>query len=525
MAKTIKFGDDVKKSMQAGVDKLADTVKVTLGPKGRNVILDKKFGSPLITNDGVSIAREIELEDPFENMGAQIVKEVAIKTNDIAGDGTTTATVLAQAIIKEGIKNTTAGANPILIREGIKLAVNKSVEEIENIAKPINGKDDISRVATISAASEEIGNLIANAMEIVGNEGLITIEDSKSMKTELVIVEGMEFENGLLSPYFVTDLDKMISELYNPYILVTDKHIVTINEILPILEKIIAQNRQFLIICDDIESEALNAIVVNKLRGTFTGAVVKAPLLGEKRLQMLEDICTLTGATLISSSNGIELVDVELYHLGESEKTKCSMDKTSIVGGFGEKETIEEKTNNIKSQIEECDNEQDKAFLKKRLAKLNGGVAIIKVGAITETELKETKLRIEDAVNATKAAVEEGIVPGGGTAYITILNSVSKLKSKNQDIQTGINIIVKALESPIRQIALNAGVEGSVIINKLRRSKIGTGYDALNNKYVNMIDAGIVDPAKVTRSALQNASSVASTFLTTEAGVAEAVKK
>lgn len=519
MAKMIKFGEDVKKGMQAGVDKLADTVKVTLGPKGRNVILERKYGSPLITNDGVSIAREIELEDPFENMGAQIVKEVATKTNDVAGDGTTTATVLAQAIIKEGIKNTTAGANPILIREGIKMAVEVAVNEIKAISKPINGKEDIARVATISAANKEIGDLIADAMDKVGNDGLITIEDSKSMKTELVVVEGMEFDNGLLSPYMVTDLDKMEAELINPYILVTDKHIVNINEIIGVLEKIVNAGRQFLIICDDIENEAMQAIIVNKLRGTFTGAVVKAPGIGEKRKAMLDDICTLTGATLISDDLGLTLEEADLIFLGEANRIKCTMSKTSIIGGLGNQEMINERVENLKSQIETADNDVDKEILKGRLAKLTGGVAIIKVGALTETELKETKLRIEDAVNATKAAVEEGIVPGGGSAYITILNTVKKLKSKVSDIQVGINIITSALESPIKQIATNAGVEGSVIINRIKKSKPGVGYDALNDKYVDMIEDGIVDPAKVTRSALQNASSVASTFLTTEAGV------
>lgn len=521
MAKIIKFGEDVKKSMQIGVDTLADAVKVTLGPKGKNVVLSKRYGLPLITNDGVSIAKEIELDDPFENMGAQIVKEVAIKTNSVAGDGTTTATVLAQCLIKEGFKNITAGANPILIREGMKLAVNKAVEEIKKLSIPVSCKEDIERVATISAANNEIGKLIADAMDKVGNEGLITIEDSKSMQTELVIVEGMEIESGLLSHYFVTDLDKFECELHNPLILVTDKHIISVNEILPILEKIVATNRQFLIICDDIENEALQAIIVNKLRGTFSGAVIKAPGIGDKKQENLLDICSVVGAELISSETGLEFEDVELHHLGESDKIKATMENVSIIGGCSIKENLNERIKSVKSQLETVETELEKELLRKRLAKLSGGVAIIKVGALTETELKETKLRIEDAVNATKAAVEEGIVPGGGTAYVDIIDEVSNIKAKTQDEKIGIDIVLKALEAPVRQISSNACVEGSVVLNNVRKSDKGIGYDALNDIYVDMIKEGIVDPCKVTVSALQNAVSIASTFLTTECGVAE----
>ena len=524
MSKVIKFGEDVKKSMQIGVDTLADAVKVTLGPKGKNVILSKRYGLPLITNDGVSIAKEIELEDPFENMGAQIVKEVAIKTNDVSGDGTTTATVLAQCLIREGFKNITAGANPILLREGMKLAATKAVEEIKTMAISVKCKEDIERVATISSASNEIGKLIADAMDKVGNEGLITIEDSKSMKTELVIVEGMEIESGLLSHYFVTDLDKFECELHNPLILVTDKHIVSVNEIIPVLEKIVQANRQFLIICDDIENEALQALIVNKLRGTFSGAVIKASGVGEKKKEILLYICSVVGATLISSETGIEFEEVELHHLGESIKIKATMEKTSIIDGQSKDEVLSDRITSVLSQIQTCESELEKELLRKRLAKLSGGVAVIKVGALTETELKETKLRIEDAVNATKAAVEEGIVPGGGTTYVNIISEVSKVKANSTDGQIGVNVVLKALEAPIRQISANAGVEGSVILNQVLQSPIGIGYDALNDEFVNMIEEGIVDPAKVTISALQNAVSIASTFLTTECGVADLSK-
>ncbi len=521
MAKTLKFGEDARRAMQAGVDKLADTVKVTLGPKGRNVVLDKKFGTPLITNDGVSIAREIELEDPYENMGAQLVKEVATKTNDVAGDGTTTATLLAQAIIREGLKNVTAGANPMLLRNGVKKAVDKAVEEIKNISKPVNGKEDIARVAAISAADEEIGKLIADAMEKVGNEGVITIEESKSMGTELDVVEGMQFDRGYVSPYMSTDNEKMEASLDNPYILITDKKITNIQEILPVLEEIVKTGKQLLIIAEDIEGEAMATLVVNKLRGTFTCVAVKAPGFGDRRKEMLQDIAILTGGQVISEELGRDLKETTLDMLGQAESVKVTKDNTTIVNGKGNSADIKDRVELIKTQIEDSTSEFDKEKLQERLAKLAGGVAVIKVGAVTETELKERKLRIEDALNATKAAVEEGIVPGGGTAYVNVINEVAKLTSDVQDEQVGINIIVRALEEPMRQIAANAGVEGSVIIEKIRNSEAGTGYDALNDEYKNMIKAGIVDPTKVTRSALQNAASVASTFLTTEAAVAD----
>ena len=521
MAKTLKFGEDARRAMQAGVDKLADTVKVTLGPKGRNVVLDKKFGAPLITNDGVSIAREIELEDPYENMGAQLVKEVATKTNDVAGDGTTTATLLAQAIIREGLKNVTAGANPMLLRNGVKKAVDKAVEEIKNISKPVNGKEDIARVAAISAADEEIGKLIADAMEKVGNEGVITIEESKSMGTELDVVEGMQFDRGYVSPYMSTDNEKMEASLDNPYILITDKKITNIQEILPVLEEIVKTGKQLLIIAEDIEGEAMATLVVNKLRGTFTCVAVKAPGFGDRRKEMLQDIAILTGGQVISEELGRDLKETTLDMLGQAESVKVTKDNTTIVNGKGNSADIKDRVELIKTQIEDSTSEFDKEKLQERLAKLAGGVAVIKVGAVTETELKERKLRIEDALNATKAAVEEGIVPGGGTAYVNVINEVAKLTSDVQDEQVGINIIVRALEEPMRQIAANAGVEGSVIIEKIRNSEAGTGYDALNDEYKNMIKAGIVDPTKVTRSALQNAASVASTFLTTEAAVAD----
>ncbi|EHI97348.1 MULTISPECIES: chaperonin GroEL [unclassified Clostridium] len=521
MAKMLKFGEDARRSMQIGVDKLADTVKVTLGPKGRNVVLDKKFGAPLITNDGVSIAREIELEDPYENMGAQLVKEVATKTNDVAGDGTTTATLLAQAIIREGLKNVTAGANPILIRTGIKMAVDKAVEEIKKISKQIDGKEDIARVAAISAADEEVGKLIADAMEKVGNEGVITIEESKSMGTELDVVEGMQFDRGYVSPYMATDNEKMEANLENPYILITDKKISSIQEILPILEQIVQSGKKLLIIAEDIEGEAMATLVVNKLRGTFTCVAVKAPGFGDRRKEMLQDIAILTGGTVISEELGRDLKETTVDMLGTADSVKVSKENTVIVNGKGESVAIKERIGQIKAQIEETTSEFDKEKLQERLAKLAGGVAVIKVGAATETELKEKKLRIEDALNATKAAVEEGIVAGGGTAYVNVINEVAKLTSDVPDTQVGINIITKALEEPVRQIAANAGVEGSVIIEKVKNSEPGIGYDALHDKYINMIKGGIVDPTKVTRSALQNAASVASTFLTTEAAVAD----
>ena len=525
MAKMIEFGEEARRAMQSGVDKLANTVKVTLGPKGRNVILDKKFGSPLITNDGVSIAREIELEDPYENMGAQLVKEVATKTNDVAGDGTTTATLLAQAIIREGLKNVTAGANPILIRNGIKKAVDVAVEEIKNISKPVAGKEDIARVAAISAADEEIGTLISDAMEKVGNEGVITVEESKSMGTELDVVEGMQFDRGYVSPYMATDTEKMEALLDNPLILITDKKITNIQEILPILEQIVQNGRKLLIIAEDVEGEAMATLVVNKLRGTFNCVAVKAPGFGDRRKEMLQDIAVLTGGEVISEELGRDLKEVTLDMLGQAESVKVTKENTTIVNGKGEKSLIKERINQIKTQIEETSSEFDKEKLQERLAKLSGGVAVIKVGAATETELKERKLRIEDALAATKAAVEEGIVPGGGTAYVNAINKVAELTSEVDDTQVGINIIVKALEEPMRQIAINAGLEGSVIIEKVKYSEAGIGYDALNDKYVNMLQAGIVDPTKVTRSALQNAASVASTFLTTEAAVVDIPQK
>ncbi|ELC8466571.1 chaperonin GroEL [Clostridium perfringens] len=525
MAKTLLFGEEARRSMQAGVDKLANTVKVTLGPKGRNVILDKKFGSPLITNDGVTIAREIELEDAYENMGAQLVKEVATKTNDVAGDGTTTATLLAQAIIREGLKNVTAGANPILIRNGIKTAVEKAVEEIQKISKPVNGKEDIARVAAISAADEKIGKLIADAMEKVGNEGVITVEESKSMGTELDVVEGMQFDRGYVSAYMVTDTEKMEAVLDNPLVLITDKKISNIQDLLPLLEQIVQAGKKLLIIADDIEGEAMTTLVVNKLRGTFTCVGVKAPGFGDRRKEMLQDIATLTGGVVISDEVGGDLKEATLDMLGEAESVKVTKESTTIVNGRGNSEEIKNRINQIKLQLEATTSEFDKEKLQERLAKLAGGVAVVKVGAATETELKESKLRIEDALAATKAAVEEGIVPGGGTAYVNVINEVTKLTSDIQDEQVGINIIVRSLEEPMRQIAHNAGLEGSVIIEKVKNSDAGVGFDALRGEYKDMIKAGIVDPTKVTRSALQNAASVASTFLTTEAAVADIPEK
>ena len=525
MAKMIEFGESARRAMQVGVDKLADTVKVTLGPKGRNVVLEKKFGSPLITNDGVSIAREIELEDPYENMGAQLVKEVATKTNDVAGDGTTTATLLAQAIIREGLKNVTAGANPMLIRNGIRMAVETAVNEIQCISKPVDGKDDIARFAAISAADDTIGELIANAMEKVGTEGVITVEESKSMGTELEVVEGMQFDRGYVSAYMVTDTEKMEANLDNPLILITDKKISNIQEILPILEQIVQSGRKLLIIAEDIEGEAMTTLVVNKLRGTFNCVAVKAPGFGDRRKEMLKDIAVLTGGQVISDELGLDLKEVTLEMLGQAESIKVTKENTVIVNGRGNKESIQDRVYQIRTQYEESTSEFDKEKLQERLAKLAGGVAVIKVGAATETELKERKLRIEDALAATKAAVEEGIVPGGGTAYVNVINKVAELTSDVSDTQVGINIIVRALEEPMRQIATNAGVEGSVIIERVKNSEVGMGYDALHGEYINMLKAGIVDPTKVTRSALQNASSVASTFLTTEAAVVDIPQK
>jgi chaperonin GroEL len=525
MAKSIIFGEEARRSMQKGVDSLADTVKVTLGPKGRNVVLDKKFGSPLITNDGVTIAREIELQDPYENMGAQLVKEVATKTNDVAGDGTTTATLLAQAIIREGLKNVTAGANPMLIRNGIKMAVEKAVEEIKAISKPVSGKEDIARVAAISASDEETGRLIADAMEKVGNEGVITVEESKSMGTELDVVEGMQFDRGYVSPYMVTDAEKMEAVLDDAYILITDKKISNIQEILPVLEQIVQQGKKLLIIAEDVEGEAMATLVVNKLRGTFTCVGVKAPGFGDRRKEMLLDIATLTGGTVVSEELGRDLKETTIEMLGRAEIVKVSKENTTIVNGRGDKAAIHDRVSQIKRQIEETTSDFDREKLQERLAKLAGGVAVIKVGAATETELKEKKLRIEDALAATKAAVEEGIVPGGGVAYINAIPAVAALTSENTDIQVGINIIRRSLEEPMRQIAENAGLEGSVIIEKVKTSETGMGFDALNETYVDMVSVGIVDPTKVTRSALQNAASVASTFLTTEAVVADIPEK
>ncbi|AZV58412.1 chaperonin GroEL [Clostridium sp. AWRP] len=525
MAKSILFGEDARKSMQEGVNKLANAVKVTLGPKGRNVVLDKKFGSPLITNDGVTIAKEIELEDPYENMGAQLVKEVATKTNDVAGDGTTTATLLAQAIIREGLKNVTAGANPMLIRQGIKMAVDKAVEEIKKVSTTVKGKEDIARIAAISASDEEIGKLIADAMEKVGNEGVITVEESKTMGTELDVVEGMQFDRGYLSPYMVTDSEKMEAAIEDPYILITDKKISNIQDILPLLEKIVQQGKKLLIIAEDVEGEALATLVVNKLRGTFTCVAVKAPGFGDRRKEMLQDIAILTGGHVISEELGRDLKEAELEDLGRAESVKIDKENTTIVNGRGDKKAIADRVSQIKVQIEETTSDFDKEKLQERLAKLAGGVAVVKVGAATETELKEKKLRIEDALAATKAGVEEGMGPGGGTAYINAIPEVEKLTSDIPDVKVGIDIIRKALEEPVRQIAANAGVEGSVIIEKVKNSAVGVGYDALKGEYVNMVEKGIVDPTKVTRSALQNAASVASSFLTTESAVADIPEK
>jgi chaperonin GroEL len=524
MAKELRFGEDARRSMQKGVDKLADTVKITLGPKGRNVVLDKKFGAPLITNDGVTIAREIELEDVYENMGAQLVKEVATKTNDVAGDGTTTATLLAQAIIREGLKNVTAGSNPMLIRTGIKKAVEVAVEEIKKYSKHVNGKEDITRVASISASDEEIGNLIADAMEKVGNEGVITVEESKTMGTELDVVEGMQFDRGYVSAYMVTDTEKMEAILDDPYILITDKKISNIQDVLPILEQIVQQGRKLLIISEDIEGEALATLVVNKLRGTFTCVGVKAPGFGDRRKEMLQDIAILTGGQVISEELGRELKDADLTMLGRAERVKISKETTVIVNGKGEKEEIHARVSQIRTQIEDTTSEFDREKLQERLAKLAGGVAVIKVGAASETELKEKKLRIEDALAATKAAVEEGIVPGGGTAYVNAIKAVAMLELEG-DAKVGVNIIKRALEEPVRQIAQNAGLDGAVILEKIKNSEPGIGYDVLKEEFVDMIKVGIVDPTKVTRSALQNAASVASTFLTTEAVVAEIPEK
>lgn len=522
MAKEIKFGENARRSLEAGVNKLADTVKVTLGPKGRNVVIDKKFGSPLITNDGVTIAREIELEDTFENMGAQLVKEVATKTNDVAGDGTTTATLLAQAIIREGLKNVAAGANPMIIKKGIQKAVDAAVAELKSVSKPVESKEAIAQVGAISAGDEEIGKLISNAMEKVGKDGVITIEESKSMGTTLSVVEGMQFDRGYLSAYMVTDTEKMEAVLNDPYILITDKKISNVQEILPILEKIVQQGRKLLIIAEDLEGEALATLVVNKLRGTFECVAVKAPGFGDRRKAMLEDIAILTGGTVISEELGYELKTATVDMLGTARTVKVDKENTTIVEGAGNEKVIKDRVNQIKVQIEETTSEFDKEKLQERLAKLSGGVAVIEVGAATETELKERKLRIEDALNATRAAVEEGIVSGGGTALINVIPAVEALLETTEgDERTGVKIIRRALEEPVRQIAANAGLEGSVIVERIVNSEVGIGFDALNEKYVNMIEAGIVDPTKVTRSALQNAASVSAMLLTTESAVVD----
>ncbi len=521
MAKEIKYGAEARAALEAGVDKLADTVKVTLGPKGRNVVLDKQFGTPLITNDGVTIAKEIELEDAFENMGAQLVKEVATKTNDVAGDGTTTATVLAQAMIHEGMKNLAAGANPIILRKGMKKATDAAVEAIAAMSSKVTGKNQMARVAAISAGDDEVGNMVADAMEKVSNDGVITIEESKTMKTELDLVEGMQFDRGYISAYMATDMEKMEAVLEDPYILITDKKISNIQEILPLLEQIVQSGKKLLIIAEDIEGEALTTLILNKLRGTFQVVGVKAPGYGDRRIEMLQDIAILTGGQVISEEVGLELKDASIDQLGRAKSVKVQKETTVIVDGMGDKSEIQNRIGQIKATIEKTTSEFDKEKLQERLAKLAGGVAVIRVGAATETEMKEAKLRMEDALNATRAAVEEGIVSGGGSAYIHASKEVAKLVDTLEgDEKTGARVILKALESPLYQIAANAGLEGAVIINKVKESQTGVGFDAYKETYVDMVEAGILDPAKVTRSALQNATSVASTFLTTESCVA-----
>ena len=522
MAKEIKFGADARTALEAGVNQLADTVKVTLGPKGRNVVLDKSFGAPLITNDGVTIAKEIELEDAFENMGAQLVKEVATKTNDVAGDGTTTATVLAQAMINEGMKNLAAGANPIVLRKGMKKATDCAVEAIKGMSAKVTGKEQIAKVAAISASNEEVGQMVADAMEKVSNDGVITIEESKTMLTELDLVEGMQFDRGYISAYMATDMDKMEANLENPYILITDKKISNIQEILPLLESIVQSGAKLLIIAEDVEGEALSTLVINKLRGTFSAVAVKAPGYGDRRKAMLEDIAILTGGQVISEELGLDLKETTLDQLGRAKSVKVQKENTIIVDGEGDKEAIDARVAQIRKQIEETTSEFDKEKLQERLAKLAGGVAVIRVGAATETEMQESKLRMEDALAATKAAVEEGIIAGGGSAYIHATKEVSKLAATLEgDEKTGANIILKALEAPLSTIAANAGLEGAVIINRVKEAEPGSGFDAYKEEYVNMVEAGILDPVKVTRSALQNANSVASTLLTTESVVAQ----
>ena len=522
MAKEIKFGAEARAALETGVNKLADTVRVTIGPKGRNVVLDKSYGAPLITNDGVTIAKEIELEDAFENMGAQLVKEVATKTNDVAGDGTTTATVLAQAMIQEGMKNLEAGANPIVLRRGMKKATEKAVETIAAMSSKVTGKDQIAKVASISAGDESVGNMVADAMEKVSNDGVITIEESKTMQTELDLVEGMQFDRGYISAYMCTDMDKMEAVLDEPYILITDKKISNIQEILPLLEQIVQSGSRLLIIAEDIEGEALTTLIVNKLRGTFNVVAVKAPGYGDRRKEMLKDIAILTGGQVISEEVGLELKDATMAQLGRAKSVKVKKENTVIVDGEGNKEEIQARIGQIRAQLEETTSEFDKEKLQERLAKLAGGVAVIRVGAATETEMKEAKLRMEDALNATRAAVEEGIISGGGSAYIHASKAVAKaIEELEGDEKTGAKVVLKALEAPLFHISANAGLEGAVIINKVRESEVGTGFDALTEQYVDMVENGILDPAKVTRSALQNATSVASTLLTTESVVAD----
>ncbi|HOT21412.1 MAG TPA: chaperonin GroEL [Sedimentibacter sp.] len=526
MAKIIKYDEDARRAMERGVNALADTVKVTLGPKGRNVVLNKSFGSPQITNDGVTIAREIELSDPYENMGAQLVKEVATKTNDVAGDGTTTATLLAQAIIREGLKNVAAGANPMILKKGIEKAVAAAVEELKNITKKVETSEEIAQIASISAGDEEIGKLISQAMDQVGKDGVITVEESKTMDTELVVVEGMQFDRGYLSAYMVTNTEKMEAVLEDPYILITDKKITNIQDVLPVLEQIVQTGKSLLIIAEDVEGEALATLVVNKLRGTFNCVAVKAPGFGDRRKEMLRDIAILTGGQVISEELGLELKETTLDMLGNAGTVKIDKENTVIVNGAGSKEEIEERARQIRAQHDESTSEFDREKLMERLAKLTGGVAVINVGAATETEMKEKKLRIEDALNATRAAVEEGLVSGGGVALLTTIDKVNKVaEGLDGDAKTGAKIIEKALEEPLRQIAINAGLEGSVIVEKIKNSEKGVGFDALNERYVNMIEAGIVDPTKVVRSALQNAASVAAMLLTTEAAVTDEPKK
>jgi chaperonin GroEL len=526
MSKEILYGEDARKKLLEGVNKLADTVKVTLGPKGRNVVLDKSYGAPLITNDGVTIAKEIELEDPFENMGASLVKEVSTKTNDVAGDGTTTATVLAQVMLKEGVKNVAAGGDVLSIKKGMDKATEKAVEELKNISSPISGKEDIARVASISANNQEIGNLIADAMEKVSKDGVITIEESKTSSTEVNVVEGMQFDKGYVSPYMVTDTDKMEAVMDNPYILITDKKISNIQEILPLLEEITGQSGKLVIIADDFENEALSTLILNKLRGILNVVGVKAPGFGDKRKEMLQDIAVLTGGEVISSDLGYDLKDTNLTQLGRARQVKCTKENTIIVDGMGDKSALDTRINQIKKHIEETKSSYDKESLQERLAKLAGGVAVIQVGAATEVEMKEKKLRIEDALSATKAAVEEGILPGGGTAYVNVIPKVEEiLKEVSEDEKIGVKIILKALEEPVRQIATNSGLEGAVILDKVKNSKPGIGFDAAKEEYVDMKKAGIVDPTKVTRSALQNAESVASMILTTESIITDKKEK